>query len=247
MAEEWFGSWFDSPYYQLLYRHRDQHEASRFLEALLRFLKLPKGAALLDLACGRGRHSIVLQQKGYRVTGLDYSSGSIEDARIASAGLDNLVFTVHDMRNPFPSGGFDAVFNLFTSFGYFDTPRENQAVLENAFQALSPGGYFILDFLNPVVVTENLISESVQIEDGVVFNIARSIRNGRVIKEINILDQHKKLRFEEQVALIRYSELERMILDAGFTILTSWGNYDGESFAENTSPRMIFITVRPLT
>lgn len=241
MPEEWFGSWFDSPYYQLLYKHRDTVEASRFLEALLLYIRLPRGATVLDLACGRGRHSVFLQQAGFDVTGLDYSSSSIRDARISAQGRDNIRFVVHDMRMPFPGGNYHAIFNLFTSFGYFDQPEENHLVLRNVHDALQPNGWFIMDYLNPNYVSRHLVASSRHDADGIRFNISRRIESGRVIKDIEILDGDIRQHFQENVGLFGHAELSGMLLTAGFRIDTCWGDYGGQAYSEDSSPRMIFI------
>ncbi|HET6992715.1 MAG TPA: methyltransferase domain-containing protein, partial [Bacteroidia bacterium] len=73
----WFESWFDSPYYHLLYGNRDEKEAENFIEVLARFLKAPKGSRALDLACGKGRHSVALYKNGFEVTGIDLSERNI--------------------------------------------------------------------------------------------------------------------------------------------------------------------------
>ena len=79
--KKWFESWFDTPYYHLLYKHRDDKEAHKFIKNLMQFLKIDKDQNILDLACGKGRHSIFLNKLGYRVTGVDLSSQNILQAQ----------------------------------------------------------------------------------------------------------------------------------------------------------------------
>jgi SAM-dependent methyltransferase len=101
---------------------------------------------ILDAACGKGRHSIYLNSQGYNVTGIDLSAKSINEA--SKFENDSLSFFEHDIRLPFRINYFDSVFNLFTSFGYFQKHVDNMACLSNFFNALKPGGYFLFDFLN---------------------------------------------------------------------------------------------------
>src|SRR5436853_6516213 len=61
---EWFESWFDSPYYHVLYKERDDLEARSFLDSLIGYLNPAPGSTILDVACGKGRHSLYLNQKG---------------------------------------------------------------------------------------------------------------------------------------------------------------------------------------
>ena len=76
-SESWFTSWFDTPYYHILYKDRDDKEAQIFMDNIVHYLNLPEEAKILDLACGKGRHSIYLNKLGYNVTGVDLSENSI--------------------------------------------------------------------------------------------------------------------------------------------------------------------------
>src|SRR5215207_10157301 len=124
---QWFRQWFDSPYYHQLYFNRDEQEATAFLNQLIDHLQPRPGSFMLDVASGRGRHSKILAAKGFDVTGIDLSISSINEAKKYES--DNLHFFQHDMRLPFRINYFDIVFNLFTSFGYFGTERENDNVI----------------------------------------------------------------------------------------------------------------------
>ena len=96
MAEQWFETWFDTNYYHLLYRNRDENEARQFIDALLRYLNPQPKAHFLDVACGKGRHSIYLHSQGYKATGVDLSSNSIEIAN--QCQKKDLSFYVKDIR-----------------------------------------------------------------------------------------------------------------------------------------------------
>ena len=119
----WFTSWFDTPFYHILYKDRDHAEAQHFMDTLTEYLNIPEGGSILDLACGKGRHSIYLNTLGFDVTGADLSENSIVFAK--QFENNTLHFEVHNMCKPF-NKPFDAVFNLFTSFGYFE---KNEASL----------------------------------------------------------------------------------------------------------------------
>lgn len=137
---EWFESWFDTPYYHLLYSNRDYTEAENFITKLTADLQLPPNSKIIDLACGKGRHSVFLNKLGYNVLGLDLSRQSIEfDKQFEN---QTLVFDVHDMRNSINADPMDAVFNLFTSFGYFDHESDDRKVFHSVYNALKPGGFF---------------------------------------------------------------------------------------------------------
>ncbi|MDR6131123.1 SAM-dependent methyltransferase [Chryseobacterium sp. SORGH_AS_1175] len=156
---EWFESWFDTPYYHLLYSNRDYTEAESFITALTSELQLPPGSRIIDLACGKGRHSVFLNKLGYDVLGLDLSRQSIEHNK--QFENQTLLFDVHDMRNPIEADPMDAVFNLFTSFGYFESERDDKKVFKSVYDVLKPGGFFVLDYLNESFVKNSLVPESV--------------------------------------------------------------------------------------
>ena len=124
---DWFSDWFDSKYYHILYTDRDNTEAEHFISNILDFLKPGKDQHILDLACGKGRHSKLLNDLGYRVTGVDLSENSIMQAKQFSN--DRLIFDTHDMRDVYAENEFDFVLNLFTSFGYFNSSQENRRVV----------------------------------------------------------------------------------------------------------------------
>ena len=94
--ENWFASWFDSPYYHILYKDRNYREAQLFMDNLTHYLNLPEKAKVLDLACGKGRHSIYLNQLGFNVLGADLAEKSIAEA--SKNTNETLHFEVHDMN-----------------------------------------------------------------------------------------------------------------------------------------------------
>lgn len=235
----WYQSWFDSPYYHILYKHRDFDEATQFVQTLISFLNLPNHASILDLACGRGRHSIQFNKAGFSVTGLDLSPKSIDEANLTSH--PNLEFYVHDMRDHFRSNYYDLVVNLFTSFGYFDDLHDNKRVISNIHWALKSKGIFVLDYFNSEFIQKNLIAKEIKIIDGIEFNIHREIASDKVKKHIQFSDQGQSFLFTEEVNLFSASVLNQMIEKTGFKIKQIFGNYHLNQFHQNESPRVIII------
>jgi SAM-dependent methyltransferase len=237
MSEEWFASWFNSPYYNLLYRHRNFAEAEGFILRLLKHLQPSPSSTFLDLACGAGRHSYFIHQQGYMVTGVDLSSERIEEAReMAEEGLE---FDVHDMREPFP-GRWDFILNLFTSFGYFDDFEENMTVLGNVNEALQPGGTMVLDFLNVPVVMDGLVPAEKQSIGEIDIEIRRSIQKGMIVKDIRVRDGDQVFDFQERVRALTRNDFENLFERAGLKIVEIWGDYEGNPWIEHESPRLIF-------
>ena len=138
----WFKSWFDSRYYPILYSKRNESEARLFIDNLMNRLSINQPVKVIDIGCGRGRHSVYLNSKGHIVTGIDLSTKSIEECKT----LENptLSFYVHDIRNLFRTNYYDLALSIFTSFGYFELDNDNIKVLLNAKKSLKPGGIFVI-------------------------------------------------------------------------------------------------------
>lgn len=236
----WFESWFDSPYYHLLYRHRDEAEAGRFLDLLIGSLHLPAGSRVMDLACGKGRHSIYLHKMGYEVTGVDLSASNINACKVFEN--EKLHFYQHDMRSLFRANYFDAVLNLFTSFGYFERSHENERVVINAARSIRKGGYFILDFLNSHYAVRHLDAGKDEKVDDILFRIRKCAEDGFLKKSITFEDKGRTYHFEERLRLLYPEDFGLFFAHAGLTIIETYGDYNLQPYHAAESPRLIFVT-----
>jgi SAM-dependent methyltransferase len=237
----WYTQWFDSPYYDLLYKERDQEEAERFIKNIINHLKPDPKSNILDIACGKGRHAISLNKMGYKVTGFDLSQKSIASAK--KKENPTLDFYVHDMRKPFMVNYYDVILNLFTSFGYFENERENMAVLNNIYNALKPGGIFVLDFVNMERILQHLLTREERNVEGVHFIVHKSKdQNNFLVKHIFIEDGPLKFNFEEKIKIFSCSSLKEYLNNSGFEILSIFGDYDLHNFDQAKSERLIIIS-----
>ncbi len=238
-TKEWFASWFDTSFYHMLYRERDDQEAIRFIANLLNHLKLPKKSYVLDLACGKGRHSLTLNELGMNVLGVDLSEKSIAHAKTFEN--ESLNFRVQDMREPFEEKAFDCVFNLFTSFGYFDQEEDNQKVLNGVSLMIKPGGIFVLDYLNATTAIRDLVANEKKIIDNVHFDIKRSFDGRFIRKNIGVKYLDKNYEFEEKVRGFTLVELENMLSKANLKPLEYFGNFNLDTFDPDQSTRLILV------
>lgn len=236
--KDWFTDWFNTAYYHTLYKDRNDTEAQLFMKNITTFLELPKTSTILDLPCGKGRHAVYLNSLGYKVTGLDLSENSI----IAAKKFENnrLNFNVHDMRKPFKNS-YNAVFNLFTSFGYFEDDKEDLLILQNIKNGLTKNGVFVFDFLNASIIKENLVANETKIVDGITFNIQREIKNGFIKKHISFFADDKQHTYTERVKYIDLEKMKSYLETVGFTIDNIFGSYTLDSFNEKTSKRLIIV------
>ena len=201
----WYKDWFGEEYLEL-YSHRDESEAEEHVDFVERYLAEPRPRAVLDLACGAGRHTAALRRRGYRTLGLDLSLTLL--ARMRSCGLPRVA---GDMRRlPLAEASFDWVLNFFTSFGYFERERENFLVLEEIARVLTAGGRFLIDLMNPGPVIANLKPRGVEsLEDGEA-EVERwyDPASQRINKRITVRSSHEPPRtFLESVRLYQPEEV----------------------------------------
>ena len=243
--------WYEKSFgedYLLVYKHRNQQEADRLVQKVMDWLKLPPGSRILDLCCGAGRHALALADAGYRVTGVDLSPVLLRKAKEADSG-GCVRWVEADMR-ALPEDGtfteyFDAVVNLFTSIGYFETDGEQLNVLKQIRMALMPGGRFVIDVLNAGYIQDHRVPFSKRKENGVVISESRSIQNGFVTKEIVIEEPGSRSRsYTERVKLYSPEVMKSMLDGAGLQLEAMRGSYDGEAYDERHSPRMILLGYR---
>lgn len=238
----WYKDWFNSNYYHLLYQHRDEEEALRFIQTLIQNLHPPMGATMVDVACGKGRHSKVLADMGFDVTGIDLSVASIEEAKKQES--DNLHFFQHDMRLPFWMNYFQYAFNFFTSFGYFRTRREHDNAIRTIAQSLKKEGVFVIDYLNVHYTEERLEKTFTTTIEGITFHITKWQDEDHFFKQIQITDAANsapKHLYTERVAKFSLGDFTDMLSYQGMQVQEVFGDYQLGHYDVKRSPRMIIV------
>lgn len=235
----WFEEWFDSPYYHLLYENRDEAEAETFIRNIINKLEMPQGAHVLDVGCGKGRHSKTLARYGANVTGIDLSANSIEYAKqFENASLH---FEVWDMRVPYRPNGFDYVFNIFSSFGYFEEDSDDYKAIQAFAGDLKPGGTLILDYINTEYAVKHLTNRHILQRGAVQFHIQKKIENGFFKKSIDFLVNGVDHHYEEQLKIINRVKFQEMMTNSGLELKMCFGDYGLNEFNSSQSPRLILI------
>jgi SAM-dependent methyltransferase len=235
---KWFTSWFDTPFYHTLYKDRNDVEAHAFMETLTNYLNVPEGGTILDLACGKGRHARYLNKIGYDVTGADLSENSIAFAK--QFENHRLHFEVHDMCKPFHKT-FDAVFNLFTSFGYFEHDDDNLKTIKAIKADLNDDGFGVIDFMNSEYVIANLVPEEIKTVDDIEFQLKRFAKDGYIIKDITFTANGDHYHFQERVRAFTLSDFEILFEKADVYLLDVFGDYKLHTFNAKTSKRLVMI------
>lgn len=237
-TKEWFTSWFDTPFYHILYKDRNDIEAHAFMDTLTNYLNIPESGTILDLACGKGRHALYLNKIGYRVTGVDLSENSINYAK--QFENHSLKFDVHDMCKPYHET-FDTVFNLFTSFGYFDSEADNLNTIKAIKANLNEFGFGVIDFMNSEYVINNLVPEEIKTVDNIEFHLKRYVDGNYIVKDIAFKFDNNDYNFQERVRAFTLKDFEALFEKAGVYLLDIFGDYKLNTFNSHTSERLVLI------
>lgn len=240
--EAWFKDWFSSPYYHMLYNNRDDSEAFDFIKKLIDHIQPAGNALMLDVACGKGRHSKALAEMGFDVTGIDISATSIDQAK--EFENDSLHFYQHDMRLPFWINYYDYAFNFFTSFGYFKTRREHDNAIRTIAQSLKSNGLFVIDYLNVHFAEADLEKTINKVVDDITFHISKWHDDEHFFKQIQITDPStKSLKhlYTEKVAKFSLGDFTEMLAYQNIQVQEVFGDYQLGRYDVQKSPRMIII------
>jgi SAM-dependent methyltransferase len=236
----WYREWFGQDYLDL-YAHRDEAEAEVDVDFVAARLGDPKPRAVLDLACGAGRHTEALRRRGYRALGVDLSLTLL-------ARRPGLPRVRGDMRGlPFADGSFEWVLNFFTSFGYFEGERENFRVLEEMVRVLAPGGRFLIDFLNRDRVLARLAPRETLAQNGRRIDVERWYDPAahRVNKRITVRPAVGPPRtFLESVRAYSPEEVATGMAWAGLEVTDLFGSFRGEPY-DRDSERLILVGKKP--
>lgn len=237
----WYKDWFSSPFYHKLYFDRDQQEADTFIHTLIAHLHPPAGSRMLDVACGKGRHSKTLASLGFSVTGIDISFSSIAAAR--EFENDHLDFFVHDMRLPFWGNYFNYAFNFFTSFGYFKTRREHDDAIRTIAKSLKPGGFLVIDYLNVHYAEDHLVHDEVKPIGNSTYTIHRWDDETHFHKKITVTDPalDKPIEYTEKVAKFTLGDFTDMLAFQGLQVQEVFGDYQLGAYDIKRTPRLIVV------
>lgn len=245
----WYASFFGEEYFRIYGSMLSDERTAREVEGIAQLLALAPGSAILDLACGHGRHAIPLAERGYRVTGQDLSDVFLSRARVDANARGVEVRWVHsDMREiPFESE-FDAVINIFTAFGYLENDAENQRVLHQVHKALRPGGNFLIETrqrdglvrrFQPFGVTRH--------EDGLLVTEERRFdqRTGRAVVRVTLIyPDGRRTETGHEARVYTLTELEAMLQGAGLDLQATYGGLDGSPLTLES--RLVLIAQKPI-
>ncbi len=239
----WWQKFFDENYLKVY--EEVERRASREAESILKMMDPKPKAQILDLCCGYGRHCIELAQRGFVVTGYDLSDFFLEKAKKDSAALGlKIKFIKGDMRKlPFENQ-FDAVLNIFTSFGFFDKEKDDLRVLKGVCKALKGGGLFLLDLINREQQIRNFQRrrwrperDFTMLEDNFFDLFTSRWESTRTL----LFQNGKRKEYSISLRLYSFAEMLNLLKRSGFVLESVYGDFDFSEYCLD-SPRMILIS-----
>jgi SAM-dependent methyltransferase len=244
---EWFRQYFDAAYVATLRDQKPLRQTRTEVEFLLRSLRLPPGARILDVPCGYGRHAGELARRGFRVVGVDLSPAMIAEARRRFPEGPRLRFLRRDMRRIAFRAEFDAVVTLYTSFGYFP-PAQNEATLRRMARALRPGGRILIDHRDPGY--DAALPRRLWYRAGprrFVLEDRRFDRRANIIHSTQLIvttSQRWVVRRTLRVQVPSLPEWRRMFHRVGLRFLKAYSGYDGRPHRSASPRRLIVVAER---
>lgn len=232
----WYDGFFESEWLDYLALGRPEQTRQQ-VQFIIEKLALEPSAAILDLACGRGRVAVELARLGFSVTGLDLSPRSLELAREAAhdAGV-SITFVERDMRQLDAEEAFDAVINVWTSFGYFEREEDHSLVLDTVARALVPDGRFLIDTINPMTLARRFQERDWrEFDDGTIMVEQRSYdhltgRTGATWTFVRSDGSRSELRHVLRAHTA--AELATLLERAGLHIEDAWGGFNGAALGQ---------------
>lgn len=245
---QWYRKFFDDLYLRVYQPLGAPEKVRREVDFIVKALNLTRGAKILDLCCGQGRHSLELARRGFQVTGVDLSEALLYAAKKrAEEEKLEVTFIQCDMRDIEFKEGFDAVINMFSSFGYLESEAEDEKVLMRISQALKEGGKLLLDVINrDKLVRDFQAREWHAADEGWLVLEERTFDHlsGRMETRW-VCVARDGVRYERlsSVRLYTPSELRTMIERAGLRVTSLFGDYDGSPYSWDSN-RLIIAAVK---
>ncbi|MGH7933345.1 MAG: class I SAM-dependent methyltransferase [Candidatus Binataceae bacterium] len=240
----WYVDFFRDDYLEVYGHQFTAERADKESAFIADVLQLKAGTRVLDLCCGQGRHAVALAKRGFHVTGLDLNSAYLELARRAASANSATIETVNaDMRGiPFRKH-FDAIVNMYSSFGYLESEAEDMKVLEAVAGAIKPGGVFLLDMLNREWAVTNYIQNDWHRGGEATLYLERrelDLASSRMHVSFTIVGANGSRRDSpgHHIRLYTLTETIAALEQVGLRVSGVFGGFEGEPYAIDTR-RMI--------
>jgi SAM-dependent methyltransferase len=239
---EWWENYFSEVYY--LTAATMNHSAKHEVDFILNQVDIPQGVKILDMCCGYGRHSYELAQRGYDVTGVDYSEELINKAmkKIANEDLPNLRYKTGDIRYFQDDRQYNMVLNLFISLGFFKQERDNEKAIEMLCNLVAENGYLILELHNYVNIIKQK-DEEMKVPGGYIIKTFRYFDSSskRLSMERVVTRKEYSKVYEINVRVYEFTEILDICSKYGMKHSKHFGDYSGSIFDNNSERLLLFL------
>ena len=240
---EWFKDLYDQFRMETNFGNVPDKETKADVDFICEVLDLNKEAKVLDLFCGFGRHSIELARRGYSVTAIDYNRNYLELGKELCKGMENIPnFVQGDVRSINYGEEYDGTIIMFNSFGYFND-IEDKLILDKIYNALKPGGKFLLEILNRDWILKNYKDEQesnykgIQVIEKREFDILTS-RNDFIIQRFG---ENENVIKRVSWRLYSAHEIKNVLVEIGFELVSAYSSLNkGPLKIDTRLMRLIF-------
>ncbi len=239
------GAWFAeddfwTAYAPLLFDEKRWAEAPAAVDGILALAGLqdenPAGVSVLDLCCGPGRHALEFSRRGYPVCGVDITAPYLEAARDSARAEElSAEFVQADARAFSRPGAFKLALNLFTSFGYFDEPADDEAMLARLYESLAPKGMLVMEMVGKETAARDFIEGEWFERDGKLVLTEFSVQGAWEGLKNRWIIQDGARRFDRSWVQRLYaaSELKALLFKAGYSQVRLYGSFDGKPYDQS--------------
>lgn len=241
-------AWFENDEFwhtfaPMMFRQKRIDAAAEEIEELLVLVPGEPGAAVLDMCCGPGRHSLELARRGYNVTGVDRTEAFLATARerAQEEGL-HLELIRCDAREFARRESFDLAINLYTSFGYFENQDDDRRMARNLFEALRPGGRLVIDMMGKEILARIFTPRSWEEIDGVIILQERLLADSWrwIDNRWILLRGQERHEFHLGHRLYSADELCSLLEGVGFATTQAHGSLAGAPY-DQEAKRMVVV------
>jgi len=230
----------------ILFTSKRISDANEEVEQLISLLNLQPGLRVCDLCCGVGRHSLELARRGFRVTAVDRTKLYLETARekANNEGLD-IEFLQEDMRSFCRPNSFDAVINLYTSFGYFEEPDDDGKTLRNICKSLKNDGKLLLELMSKEVLARIFRERDWREEEDILILEERKLGKdwGTIENRWIVFKDGKKYEYSFSHRLYSAVELSNLLQECGFKRVDVYGDFDGSQY-DHQAKRLVLVACK---
>jgi SAM-dependent methyltransferase len=227
----------------LIFNQQRLSSTQEEVEKVVKLLQIEGQAKILDLCCGKGRHTLELSRRAFDVVGVDRTAAYIERARSEAEKLNlKATFILGDMREYCVPNNFDIIINMFGSFGYFENSDDDHKVVTNMYTSLRAGGQFLIETAGKEVVARNFQKRDWSEEGDLLILSERKTSQhwGRIETRWIVIQGTKRV--EHRVSVRSYSamELSSLLLDCGFGQVQVYGSLAGTEY-DQMAQRLVVV------